>query len=288
MNGVYITFRQTTVASYVSLGIQKFLKTKAITCKTGFDRLRSGEFPEELKQRINECADVIVIITPDTWGRSDDETCWMTQEIELAFSLNKNIIPVVIGDDTWYAKVPKKIQALKMHQAFVCHADYIELEMDKLVRALITKPEVVHPCQIEPYKGEKDYIFVSYCHKDSECVLPVIAVMTNKGYRVWYDEGIDPGTEWDKNIADHIIKCGFFIAFMSNNYLKSSNCRDELNFARDLDKGRFLVYTEKVELPPEMQMRLSRIQNIHKYAYENDQRFFEKLFGVENLNGFIE
>lgn len=132
----------------------------------------------------------------------------------------------------------------------------------------------------------KPFIFISYSHKDSEIVLQVIKELQNSSYRIWYDDGIDPGTEWDKNIAEHIENCGYFIAFISKNYISSSNCKDELNFARDLEKKRFLVYIEEVELPSEMKMRLSRIQNIHKYKYENDSDFYNKFFSADGLLEF--
>lgn len=132
----------------------------------------------------------------------------------------------------------------------------------------------------------KSFVFISYSHKDSEIVLQVIKELQNNSYRIWYDDGIDPGTEWDKNIAEHVENCGYFIAFISKNYISSSNCKDELNFARDLEKKRFLVYIEEVELPSEMKMRLSRIQNIHKYKYENDSDFYNKFFSADGLSEF--
>lgn len=70
-------------------------------------------------------------------------------------------------------------------------------------------------------------------------------------YRIWYGEGIDPGTEWDENIAEHVENCGYFIALLSKAYMESSNCKDELNYARELEKPRLLVYLEDVQLPGE-------------------------------------
>ena len=129
-----------------------------------------------------------------------------------------------------------------------------------------------------------NYIFISYAHKDFERVQPVIRTLQENGFRLWYDEGIDPGTEWDKNIAAHIADCSYFIAFISNAYLASSNCKDEINFARDLDKKRFLVYIEDVDLPQEMQMRLSRIQNIFMHKYPDKNVFYNKLFAAEGID----
>lgn len=129
-----------------------------------------------------------------------------------------------------------------------------------------------------PYTGKEPYVFISYSHKDYDEVSAVINELQSQNYRVWYDEGIDSGTEWDKNIATHVEECEYFIAFISENYINSSNCKDELNFARDLEKKRFLVYLEEVDLPSEMKMRLSRIQNIHKYRYDKTEDFYNKLF----------
>lgn len=74
----------------------------------------------------------------------------------------------------------------------------------------------------------------------------IIKLLQRDNYRVWYDEGIDPGSEWDENIVSHVEKCGYLIALLSEEYLQSSNCKDELNYARELEKPRLLVYLKDV------------------------------------------
>ena len=122
------------------------------------------------------------------------------------------------------------------------------------------------------YRGNDPYIFISYSHRDGNSVRGIIERMQLDGYRIWFDDGIDPGTEWDENIATHIENCGYFIAFVSNNYIGSENCKDELNYARELSKDRILVYLEAAKLPSGMAMRLNRLQAIHKYTYEDKCR----------------
>lgn len=139
---------------------------------------------------------------------------------------------------------------------------------------------------IRAYKGGESYVFVSYSHRNREQVLPVVDYMQRQGLRVWFDEGIDPGTEWDENIASHVRKCDFFIAFLSEEYLESDNCKDELNYARDLNKKRLLVYLKNVSLPDGMAMRLNRSQAIHKYLYGDENKFYEKLLAVNSLRQF--
>lgn len=101
----------------------------------------------------------------------------------------------------------------------------------------------------DPYEGDQPYIFISYSHIDRPEVIKIIRLLQGKRYRVWYDEGIDPGTEWDENIAEHIEKCEFFLAMISANYINSLNCKDEIKYARDLGKSQTLVYLEETQLP---------------------------------------
>lgn len=139
---------------------------------------------------------------------------------------------------------------------------------------------------IKAYSGSDSYIFISYAHRDTEKVLPIIKNLISNGYRTWYDEGIEPGTSWDDYIAEHVIGCSYFIAFVSPSYLASSNCMDELNFARDENKKLLLVYLEPVELPVGMRMRLNRLQAINKYAFQNENDFYGKLYSADAIDKF--
>jgi hypothetical protein len=114
-------------------------------------------------------------------------------------------------------------------------------------------------------------------------VFELVDQLQKHGYNVWFDEGIDPGTEWDEMIARHIQECSYFIGYITENYIDSQNCRDELNFARDLDKDRLMIYGEEVELPAGMQMRMNRLQAIFKYRYAYPEDFYEKLFNAYGI-----
>ncbi len=137
-----------------------------------------------------------------------------------------------------------------------------------------------------PYKGTDPYIFVSYSHRDGEAVQKIIARMQRDGYRIWFDLGIDPGTEWDQYIAQKVVDCGYMIAFVSNNYIASGNCKDELNFARDLEKDRLIVYLEDVTLPVGMAMRMNRLQSVFRYKYNAEEPFYHTLYSANNLDRF--
>lgn len=138
------------------------------------------------------------------------------------------------------------------------------------------------------YDGKEEYIFISYAHADTGRVWPIVEELNRRGYRVWYDDGIDPGTEWDEFIAERIVNCYMFIAMMSENYMKSKNCTEELKYSRDLDRKRLLIYLEDVTLTPGLQMRTSNIQAIYKEKYAEDEAFYEKLGDTEGIELCME
>ncbi len=138
-------------------------------------------------------------------------------------------------------------------------------------------------CKAKPYtKGDEKYIFVSYSHKDSARVFPIIEKLSDEGFRVWYDEGIDPGTEWPETIAKHLSGASCFIAFISQNALESNECRREINFAFRKKLGFISVFLEEVELSPGMEMQLSNNQSIFKYKIPQEE-FYEKIIRTEML-----
>ena len=136
---------------------------------------------------------------------------------------------------------------------------------------------------LAPYHGREPFIFISYSHRNSDQAAEIISTLNRAGFRVWYDEGLIPGREWDENIAEHISECSYLIAFISPNYIESQNCRDEISYARDLNKDRLLVYLEETDLPAGMAMRLMRLQAIHKYRYRTSPDFYEKLFAAHGI-----
>ena len=62
-------------------------------------------------------------------------------------------------------------------------------------------PDAPLPAPFEAYVGDEPYLFASYAHLDGAVVFPELIYLRDQGYRVWYDEGIDPGNEWPEEVA---------------------------------------------------------------------------------------
>ena len=134
------------------------------------------------------------------------------------------------------------------------------------------------------YHGSEPYIFISYSHRNADRATAIIRSLNRSGYRVWYDEGLIPGREWDENIARIIMRCGYFVALITREYLASSNCKDELNYARDKNKPILLIYLDEVELPAGMELRLGRLFAVHYSQYPATEEFYRKVFSADGLD----
>lgn len=125
-------------------------------------------------------------------------------------------------------------------------------------------------------EGER-YVFISYSHRDQQQALSIIRAMQQAGISLWYDRGINPGAEWDEEIAGRIDGCGCMISIVSRNYLASDNCKDELKYARDLQKDILILYIEECTLPSGLALRINRKQAIMRHRYETEQAFHDDL-----------
>ncbi len=74
-------------------------------------------------------------------------------------------------------------------------------------------------------QGGAAYIFVSYCHDDSNQVYPELVWLRAQGFNVWYDQGIAPGSSWREEIATAIDECALFLMFVTPRSVKSEPCR---------------------------------------------------------------
>lgn len=141
---------------------------------------------------------------------------------------------------------------------------------------------------IRPYEGSEPYIFVSYSHKDREKVFPLLADLQMAGFRFWFDEGIDPGSEWPESVGTHLAGCSVCLIFISENSIHSNNVRREINFAVSRDLAFLSVFLEECSMSPGMELQLSTYQSLFKYKYNDDEQFVRVLSSIDLLSGCRE
>lgn len=146
------------------------------------------------------------------------------------------------------------------------------------------------------YEGNDPFIFVSYAHNDRDIVFPIIELLQNNGYHVWYDEGLHVGNDWRDELADRISNCHAFIFMMSNESAKSGYCRDEIYAADSAMKTRMdsvesdedeplsmvTIMLEKADLSSGIRLILGSKQMISGIG-SSAQEIIDKLIASEKL-----
>ena len=133
------------------------------------------------------------------------------------------------------------------------------------------------------YVGDQPHIFISYAHKDSARVYPIIEGLQKRGVRVWYDEGLEVGSQWSNVIAENILKCEYMVCFISDNFIASENCKNEIHMATEEKKGPLIIYLDRVNLTPEMRLQYGRIHALSMENYGGFESFVDAIADAECL-----
>lgn len=131
---------------------------------------------------------------------------------------------------------------------------------------------------VSSYRGTAPYIFISYSHADTDRVVPIITRLQTDGYRIWFDEGIEAGREWAVNIVDHLNTSTCVVAFLTQNYLISENCMDEIEHAKNKKIPTLIIYLDDIDIPDWFAMRHGRTQAIFCSHYETEEKLFSRIY----------
>ena len=144
-------------------------------------------------------------------------------------------------------------------------------------KALPLTQEVYTPSGIAAYEGDEPYIFVSYAHKDADHVLPVLRELSERGFRLWFDENIETGGKWTMEIMRHVKNCAAFLAFVTPSYAESSFCEREATTAMNKNKVMIALYLERFTEPDWLEFCFTLAQNIDCTRYANTTAYLNKL-----------
>lgn len=134
------------------------------------------------------------------------------------------------------------------------------------------------------YEGSENYVFISYSHKNASQVLQVAEQLYARGYRIWYDDGITPGSEWPEIIARHLVNCTAVLAFITPEAVVSDNCRREITFALARKKPFISIFLNETELPLGLELQLSAHQNVKRSNFHTDEAFINRICQSEFLS----
>ncbi len=137
---------------------------------------------------------------------------------------------------------------------------------------------------MKPYEGREPYIFVSYAHKDKDWVIPTINALSQKGYRIWFDEGIELGSEYPQYIGEHLLNAHIFLAFITENSVNSRYCRKEISLADSHNKCIIAIYiNENLQLPQGLELQIGNTQAMYYNRYRSFDEFINTLSTAREL-----
>jgi hypothetical protein len=214
-----------------------------------------------------------IVIALLSFGMDDQELIPQLQE---AVASSKPIIGLFLSESAPIAYELKNTNIAELLRS----QDHIELHAVNGFRNLLGRihlllsptplPSITEP-PFEAYSGLDPYLFVSYSHKDSSLVYQELNRLHQLNFRIWYDEGIDPGNEWPEEVALALKNCAFFLVFISENSIKSRNVINEINFAIKFLKPVLAIHIEETELPIGLELRIGDIQAILKWRMNEDR-----------------
>ena len=118
------------------------------------------------------------------------------------------------------------------------------------------------PKPFESYSGDGNYVFVSYSHEDKVFVYEAMSWLRQKGINIWYDEGIEPASEWLEEIAFAIKKSVMFVVFVSPRSVESRFVKSEVGYALSENKDILTIYLEDTTLPAGLSLCLQQFQSV--------------------------
>lgn len=133
---IFISYRREGGAQYARI-LQLMLVQRGYRVFLDYDELKDGEFGEHIIRAIKTSSIFIIVLSPNALDRCQNKGDWVRQEIELAFSEGKKIIPV--NPDNKFDGIPDSIpnaiaEAIKSQQhSDISFGQYLGMTVDFMI-----------------------------------------------------------------------------------------------------------------------------------------------------------
>lgn len=132
----------------------------------------------------------------------------------------------------------------------------------------------------QAYDGDEPYIFICYKHADSELVYPMIKKFNDAGFNIWYDDGLQFGSNYADLICDKIEGSSLFVICLTETVIDNAHkqgefMRHELSFAVD-EVPIFPIFLDNVKLKSTYKLYLQGLHSIFKHEFESEETFIQE------------
>lgn len=104
--------------------------------------MSNGKFNQEIYDRIDECKDFLLLLTPNALDRCSEEGDWVRNEISYAIKQGKNIIPVMTKGFTWSNNMPDDIKDVQYYNGVLATFEFFSGVIETIERYLTTSTHV--------------------------------------------------------------------------------------------------------------------------------------------------
>lgn len=128
--------------------------------------------------------------------------------------------------------------------------------------------------KFEAYTGKEPYLFVSYSHRDTAKVYPILDALYDRKYRLWYDESCETGNDFRDELRERIEGSEAVLLFVSESSMSSPFCGMEIIVARENGKRLYPIYLDNAAVPPAFQILLA---NTHHGSIDNIDKLIKSM-----------
>lgn len=125
------------------LGKMLYDRLSAMGYQVIFDveTMRSGKFNKQLYQVIDDCDDIILLLSPGALDRctqnQEGQEDWVREEISYALKRQKNIVPIILRGFEWPSNLPSDLEELPLYEAIEANSEYFDRWLDRLTKNLL-------------------------------------------------------------------------------------------------------------------------------------------------------
>lgn len=297
-DGAKIFISYSSMDSDIALKTCEFLEEHGMKCWMAPRDIEVGsDYNKSIMDGLHNAKVVVLICSDNSYSSK-----FVVNEIKSAFESNKYIIPLNVddsmpsGDMGFYLNNHKHIYLNPLNPDFTDlkneAADFLGIE------AIESNPDEKKSqkddkISFQDFEDDDNYIFISYKHLDKETIYPIIKRFNDAGFKVWYDDGLKYGEDYDDLIDYKIDNCTLFLIFITERVIKGAYdpkeyMKKELDVAIETDTKILPVFLDDVKLKGKYRMQLRGLHSIFRHEYGDEDEFIAKCIDVFTNHFHIE
>lgn len=180
---IFISYRHTDGRTTAQLIYDRLIH-KGYKVFLDIESLESGKFNHKLLSKIDNCKDMIIILSKDAFKDYTSEENWLYQELKYGLTNEKNILPIKLNEFSWPNDIPKELSELEKFSYIEDSNSYFDAVIKKIIKNLKSRP-IIGGYYITLFQKEK--IILKNKLKNGKFILIIITLfIAIIAFGTWY------------------------------------------------------------------------------------------------------